>query len=238
MSAQASFPILNIVTPFVLYPLEPYVQNHHFASDRVGFTHIWGCDVMRSYKPDEIVRIQVFQGDVRDGDSFGARDLTDNSQIEVRLFGIDAPEGLQTHGNESGDELRSILFEGDSGPSDFNMRFMDWDVGSENEAVQRVVGLVYKEYPDESVNGQIVRSGWAYWFQRYDPLNSFGFRELEEEARGEEIGIWKGDRLEIKPWDYRRFHRRFTEDSDALIDTIERRVKGRRLKELDAIATR
>ena len=181
---------------------------------------------MRIYQTDEVARIQVAPSDVRDGDSFGAKDLADHSLVEVRLFGIDAPEGLQTYGSEAREHLKSLLSEGDDGSSHLYMQCIALDPGSEVESGDRVVGLVYREFPDDSINARMVRSGWAYWYRQLDAQNRYGFRELEEEARREEIGVWKGDRLEIRPWDYRRFHRRFTEDSDALIETIEGRVRS------------
>ncbi len=115
----------------------------------------------------------------------------------VRLYGIDAPELAQPYGQESRQQLASLVQRG----------------GIRMDAVTidrygRTVGILYsRRRKDEPVNVAMVRSGMAWWYRRYGGRD-LGFPEAEAEAKRRRRGIWKdGDRIR-RPWDYRADLRR------------------------------
>ena len=107
----------------------------------------------------------------------------------LRLYGIDAPELSQPLGSVSqaalSREIRGFM----------RIRVMDVD------RYGRVVGLLYRDDPMDSVNLRMVQSGMAYWYKRYGGAQ-WGFEEAEASARAESVGVW-ADEDAVRPWDYR-----------------------------------
>ena len=56
-----------------------------------------------------------------------------------------------------------------------------------------------------SLNRELVREGYAWWYRRYSNDRSLG--ALEEQARTERRGLWQ-DPDPVPPWDWRRGKRR------------------------------
>ena len=115
----------------------------------------------------------------------------------VRLYGIDAPELAQPYGQESRQQLETLVRRGG-----IRMESMATD------RYGRTVGLLYRRRRrTQSVNVEMVRSGMAWWYRRYGGRD-LGFPEAEAEAKRRRRGVWKdGDRLR-RPWDYRADLRR------------------------------
>ncbi len=137
---------------------------------------------------DRIDRVRVF-----DGDSFEARGA-DGSRVEVRLFGIDAPERYQPWNRRSRSALRELV-EGES----LDMRVVEVD------RYDRIVAEVF--LPDgRSVNAAQVAEGNAWVYRRY--TNDARLIGLEDEARAARRGLWSLPAHEqVPPWEWRRQRR-------------------------------
>ncbi len=129
-------------------------------------------------------RVEVF-----DGDSFTARD-SDGRKVEIRLFGIDAPERRQPWNRRSRQALRELV----RGQS-LELRIV---------TVDRYERLVAEAWlPDgRSLAEAQVAAGHAWVYRRYtdDP----GLLVLEDEARRERRGLWSLPGHErMPPWQWR-----------------------------------
>lgn len=137
---------------------------------------------------DRVDRARVF-----DGDSFEAR-RADGRRVEVRLFGIDAPERYQAWNRRSRSALRDLV-DGES----LSLRVVEVD------RYDRLVAEVF--LPDgRSVNAAQVEEGNAWVYRRYtDDARLIG---LEEEARAARRGLWSMPAHEqVPPWEWRRQQR-------------------------------
>ena len=104
----------------------------------------------------------------------------------VRLYAIDAPELAQPYGAEARNELASLVGRG--------------GIRMEEVATDRYgrrVGLLYRSRRgrQQSINLMMVRSGMAYWYQRYGGQD-LGFPGAEEDARRQRLGVWRDQRRE------------------------------------------
>ena len=118
--------------------------------------------------------------------------------VEVRLFGIDAPEHDQPHGNDATSALGELAFQ----HRDWNL-----EIKLPSDRYGRVVGLLYPSggTVDRSLNRQLVQRGMAYWDPRYAPQGEHGIAHAEFEARISRRGLWErsprdGD---TRPWNHR-----------------------------------
>lgn len=122
-----------------------------------------------------------------DGDTIDV--LREGRAVRVRLEGIDTPERGQPFGTRAKQFTSDLVF-------------------GKTVAVQvkgtdqygRILGEVI--LPDgRSLNRELVRNGYAWWYRRYsdDPV----LQQLEEEARRERRGLWR-DQNPIPPWEFRR----------------------------------
>ncbi len=128
---------------------------------------------------------------VFDGDSFVMR--SDGRDVDVRVFGIDAPEKGQPWSKKARTRARDLL-EG---------REIVVRVTTERDVHGRVVGSVH--LPDgRNYAHVIVAEGLAWQFRRYskDPAVA----ALEREARDAHRGVWS-ERDPEPPWEYRRRRR-------------------------------
>ena len=131
---------------------------------------------------------------ISDGDGLTARPLDgSDTDIEVRLFAIDAPELHQKYGGESADHLRKLTESG---------RF--WMMQQDGDRFGRHVAIVYRNgtSPEDTLNFSMVREGWAYWYENYDPNDTLNLCEAMRQAYMEEKGVWVEPNLE-RPWDYK-----------------------------------
>lgn len=129
-----------------------------------------------------------------DGDSFIV--LTPmGREVEVRLFGIDAPERNQPWNRRSRQALGKLV--------------RDREVSLEVvtvDAYGRTVALVRRTSDDLEVNREMVRQGHAWVYRRYtqDP----SLIALEALARDERRGIWSLPETErVPPWAWRTQNR-------------------------------
>ncbi len=150
----------------------------------------------------ETINVRVLR--VVDGDTLEVKRLGFwgwfTSPFRVRLYGIDAPELRQGYGRESTAALAELV----QGSRRLRMEVIDFD------RYDRVVGLLYRKGQPRtnSVNVAMIRSGHAYWYQRYGGRD-LGFGAAEQEAKRAHRGVWAsrtGD--EAPPWEYRAAQRR------------------------------
>jgi len=122
---------------------------------------------------------------VLDGDSL--RILRDGAQVEVRLLGIDAPEGGQAFGNVSKRALSNLAFG----------RMVVVEV-REIDRYGRSVARVTADGTD--IGLEMVRGGFAWHYARY--LDDARYGAAQREARAARRGLWQ-DPAPVAPWDFR-----------------------------------
>lgn len=127
---------------------------------------------------------------VSDGDTIEV--MRAGRAVRVRLQGVDCPESRQAYGTRAKQFTSELVF-------------------GKTVAVQvhgtdqygRILGEVI--LPDgRSLNRELVRNGYAWWYRRYsdDPV----LQQLEEEARRERRGLWR-EKNPTPPWEFRRERR-------------------------------
>ena len=123
---------------------------------------------------------------VADGDTITV--LRDQRAVTVRLQGIDAPEKGQAFGQRAKQFTVSLAF---------GNTVTVHATGRDRYA--RLLAEV--TLPDgRSLNQELVRAGFAWWFRKYS--HDMRLARLEEEARGERRGLW-ADPAPEAPWNYR-----------------------------------
>lgn len=115
-----------------------------------------------------------------------------NIQEKIRLAEIDCPEKSQAFGQ------RAKQFTLDkAAQKNVTVEVRDHD------RYGRTVGEVF--LPDgKSLNRELVRNGYAWWYRRYSKDESLG--ELEAQARTARRGLWS-DPAAVAPWDWRKKQR-------------------------------
>jgi micrococcal nuclease len=135
------------------------------------------------------VRAEEFSGrvvGVTDGDTITA--LRDGRATTIRLVGIDAPEKGQAYGQRAKQFAASLAF-----GQTVTVR------ASGHDRYLRTLGEVI--LPDgRSLNQELVRAGFAWWFRKYS--HDLVLAHLEGEAREGHRGLWADPSPEA-PWTYR-----------------------------------
>jgi endonuclease YncB( thermonuclease family) len=111
---------------------------------------------------------------VHDGDSISI--LYGESVIEIRLAGIDAPEGSQPFGNKSKQYAISRVF---------GKMVKVFTNGTDK--YDRTLGWIF--LGDKCLNKEMVANGYAWWFQKQAPTNQ-ELAKLEQVARNRKYGLW------------------------------------------------
>jgi endonuclease YncB( thermonuclease family) len=126
---------------------------------------------------------------VADGDTITV--LLDRHPVPVRLNGIDAPERGQAFGRKAREFTAKLALH-----NEVTIR------GFGQDRFRRTLGEVY--LPDgRSLNHELVRAGYAWWFRRYSKDGSLA--ELESQARAKRVGLW-ADSHPVPPWEWRQLH--------------------------------
>jgi len=123
---------------------------------------------------------------VHDGDTITVRS---SETYKIRLYGIDAPELKQPHGQASKHALSKMTF----GKS-INV------IPTGKDRYGRVVAKV--ESDGVNVNRAMVEQGAAWWYTAY-AKGSFDLQNAQSKAQAERIGLW-AEMQPIAPWDYRK----------------------------------
>ncbi|MFM8188744.1 MAG: thermonuclease family protein [Pirellula sp.] len=127
---------------------------------------------------------------VIDGDSIKVRTAA-GKEYEIQIEGTDAPELKQEYGKESSEALKKMVFDSDVRVS--------W---KKKDNFDRPLAQVYRG--DKHVNAEMISSGNAWHFKRYN--QSQALADLEIQAKKEKKGLWKLENP-IAPWDYRKENR-------------------------------
>jgi len=139
---------------------------------------------------------------VLDGDSLIVRPAA-GGDIEVRLFGIDAPEYRQPWSDKSRQALKRLVRD----------RPVRLDVRTVDQYGRSVA--VLRRMPDElDLGREMVRLGHAWVYRRY--TNDATLLALEQEARSAGLGLWSlPESQRIPPWEWRRQNRPPRRDEDS-----------------------
>jgi endonuclease YncB( thermonuclease family) len=129
---------------------------------------------------------------VKDGDSLIVR-KDSGVAVEIRLWGIDAPEKRQAFSNASKRHLSNLAF-------GKRVRVLARDTDRYGRTVAEVILT-----DGRNVNQEMVKAGYAWWFRKYAP-NDRVLESLESEARKAKRGLW-ADPHAVPPWEYRRVRR-------------------------------
>lgn len=127
---------------------------------------------------------------VSDGDTISV--MRSGRAEKVRLLGIDAPEKKQAFGNRAKQYASELAFG----------KIVTVNV-SDRDRYGRSVGEVI--LPDgRSLNRELVRAGFAWWYRAYSRDKTLG--TLEAEARAQRRGLWR-DPKPLSPWEFRKAQR-------------------------------
>jgi micrococcal nuclease len=124
---------------------------------------------------------------ISDGDTIKV--MYEGRAEKVRLYGIDCPEKGQAFGNRAKQFTSDLVF---------GKEVLVNTHGCDKYG--RILGDVFTP-DDQSLNQELVRAGYAWWFRRYS--NDANLKKLEEEARANKVGLW-ADPHAVTPWEWRR----------------------------------
>ena len=138
--------------------------------------------------------------------------------VELRLWGIDAPEGAQPGGEDAMRALREML------RGDLRVEIVEQDHHG------RLVGILHLLTSGVSANRAMVERGWAYWYEQYAPDNA-PLRAAQAAAQAGRRGVWAFSDGGERPWAFRRTPSQHHHSVDSASDRsqpvdpeIERRV--------------
>ena len=140
---------------------------------------------------------------ISDGDTIQV--MHDGKAEKIRLADIDCPEKGQAFGTKA-KQFTSMLVGG---------QIVSVEVRT-TDRYGRTVGEVF--LPDgRSLNRELVKEGYAWWYQRYSDDASIG--TLEAEARSAKRGLWS-DPHAIPPWEYRNSQNGSNQTSSSLLSVV------------------
>lgn len=128
---------------------------------------------------------------VSDGDSFFLR--AGKKTYRVRMFGIDAPELHQDHGDICKKYLEDMILK-----KKVNIKVITED------KYGRKIGKVF--YKNKDINLEMLKSGHAWFYEFYAKKNK-KYAKSYKYAKENKLGIWKYENLE-NPRDYRLKNKR------------------------------
>ena len=133
-----------------------------------------------SYTPLENIRVV-------DGDTIRAE--AKGREIKIRLVEIDAPEMNQPFGAQSKNFLNRLLNE-----KDVTL------ISQGEDRYGRTLGEIYAN--GESANALMIKSGFAWVYDRYVKDSSFLYK-YQDQAKAENLGLWQAENP-IAPWMWRK----------------------------------
>lgn len=113
--------------------------------------------------------------------------LDDNTQLRVRLEGIDCPELQQEYGDSAKQVTVALCFK-----KKVRIERLGLD------GYGRTLAFVYVD--DLCVNKELIRLGLAWHYVEYN--NDPELAQLEVDARNNKVGLWKQTDPQA-PWDFR-----------------------------------
>ena len=132
---------------------------------------------------------------IYDGDSLIVQ-MGDGREVEVRLFGIDAPERRQPWSRRSRQALSGLV-------RDRQVRLAPVT----QDSYGRTVAVMYTLPDGLDVNREMIRQGNAWVYRRY--TRDTDLIALETAAREARLGLWALPEAErVPPWQWRSQNRR------------------------------
>jgi len=129
---------------------------------------------------------------ISDGDTIKVYN-TGNGQEKIRLYGVDAPEKGQKHGDDARTHLVSLV----SGS------VVEVEPVSE-DMYGNTVAIVWNQ--KINISQEMVRSGYAWVYRKYcDKPFCESWSTLESEAKRKKIGLWQ-EADPVPPWMWRRMN--------------------------------
>lgn len=133
---------------------------------------------------------QAFEGKVvsiSDGDTISV--MHEGAPVKIRLNGIDSPESGQAFGTKARQFVSELAF---------GQTVTVHEHGKDKYG--RVIGEIV--LPDgRSLNQEMVRAGFAWWYKEYSGDEEL--EALELEARAAQKGLWS-ESSPVPPWEWRR----------------------------------
>ena len=127
---------------------------------------------------------------ISDGDTI--RVLHDKEEVKIRLEGIDCPESKQAFGTTAKETTSELAF---------GKTVTVKDKGKDRYG-RTLAEIILPD--DTSLNWELVRLGFAWWYKKYSKDESLG--HLRAEARKAKLGLW-ADPNPMPPWEWRQNER-------------------------------
>ena len=152
--------------------------------------------LLLSCKSEPVKASNIISGKVvkvADGDTITILN-SQNKQIKIRLYGIDAPEKAQDFGNVSKEHLANLV-------AGKNIDATVIDIDRYGRSVSRI-NIDGKEVAEE-----MLKSGLAWLYTSYCKIPECKqWKELETQAKTAKIGLWSNPTSQ-EPWKWRKEHR-------------------------------
>jgi len=124
---------------------------------------------------------------ILDGDTIEV--LHNQHPERIRLSGIDCPEKGQAYGQKAKDAVADLAFR----------KEVTVQTHGKDKYKRTLADLILSD--GTSVNQQLVKDGWCWWYRKYAPRDTV-LEGLEKEAREAKKGLW-ADPQPVPPWVYR-----------------------------------
>ncbi len=138
--------------------------------------------------PAQAVEFRSRIVEVVDGDSLTA--VWSGRRVEVRLWGIDAPEWNQSYGRDATKFVERLVL---------NKR-VRIEVKDRDHYTRFIARIILPNGRDLGV--ELVKAGLAWWTKKYAPKDK-ELPRLEKQAKKTRRGLWSQPKP-ITPWAYRR----------------------------------
>lgn len=141
-----------------------------------------------------VLNVHAFEAKVvgiKDGDTIKVLDK-DNKQIDIRLYGVDAPEKAQDFGNKAKEFTSDLVFS----------KVVQVDVITDKDRYGRSVAIISTD--KYVLNEQLVLNGFAWYYAEYcknDVCSKYA--ALEKEAKAKKINLWSMPNA-LEPWKFRK----------------------------------
>lgn len=130
---------------------------------------------------------------VSDGDTLLVRNAK-GDEVKIRLYGIDCPESSQAYGSQAKRFTAGLVL---------HKTVMVQKI--ETDQYGRMVAVIMLRGEDTSLNENLVKSGYAWYYPNYCKRFAFcqTLKKYESEAKKQKLGLWRDDNP-TPPWDFRK----------------------------------
>ena len=109
---------------------------------------------------------------------------------KIRLIGIDTPElnspytDEEPGGKEATEKIRGILADSKK------VCLIHDEIGDKTDRYGRSLDYVFSE-DGTDINAEMVRTGFARWYSRFPYERKWEFKEYQDSAKKENLGVWE-----------------------------------------------